>query len=392
MTKRAFATYACAATVLWLPLVAADVELLEEIIAKVNGDIITRSEIEKMRVGLRAEMEKSGKSGAELDTEVAERAQSFLRDRIDNLLLVQKAKELNINVDADVTRQMNEIMKGVGKQDPAMLTDPEKFSRYVRENTGMPIEDYKSEMKNQLMTQRVVRQEVGGRITIPKSEVQEYYEKHKSEYQREERIFLRELLVGTEGKDAAGVAAADKKAKDLVARARKGEKFFELVRDNSDAASVREEGFIGAFKRGDLKKELEDILWDKPKNYVTDPIKIDTGFLVLKIEEKHQAGQATYEEVENDIQQELYRPRFQPKIREYLTQLRQDAFLELKEGWVDANPAPGKDTRWSDPAQLKPETVTKEEVAATPRRKKLLWMIPIPGTKSTPKVEDDGKQ
>lgn len=391
MTKRAFATYACAG-ILWLPLVAADVELVEEIIAKVNGDIITRTEIEKSRVALRADLQKAGKSGAELDAFVAERSRSFLSERIDNLLLVQKGKELNISVDADVTRQMNDILGKVGKEDPTMLTDPEKFSRYVRENAGMPIEDYKNELKNQLLTQRVVRQEVGGRITIPKSEVQEYYEKHKAEYQREERIFLRELLVGTEGKDAAGIAAAEKKAKDLVARARKGEKFFELVRDNSDAASVRDEGFIGAFKKGDLKKELEDVLWDKPKSHITDPMKIETGFLILKIEEKHQAGQATYEEVENEIQEKLYMPRFQPKIREYLTQLRQDAFLELKEGWLDANPAPGKDTKWSDPAQLKPETVTKEEVAATPRRKKLLWVLPIPGTKSTPKVEDDEKQ
>ncbi|MBK7930853.1 MAG: hypothetical protein IPJ98_26265 [Bryobacterales bacterium] len=79
--------------------------------------------------------------------------------------------------------------------------------------------------------------------------------------------------------------------------------------------------------------------------------------------------------------------RFQPKIREFLTALRQDAFLEIKDGWADSSAAPGKETRWTDPAQLKPETVTKEEVAANPRRKRLLWLVPIPGTKSTPKED-----
>jgi parvulin-like peptidyl-prolyl isomerase len=247
-------------------------------------------------------------------------------------------------------------------------------------------------MKNQMLTQRVIRQEVGGRINIPKAELREYYERHKDEFQREERIFLRELLVGTAGKDAAGIEAAQKKANDLVARARKGERFHELVRDNSDAASVSEEGFIGAFKKGDLRKELEDILWAQQKNYVTDPIKIDSGFLILKIEEKHQAGLATYEEVEGEIQEKLYMTRFQPRIREYLTQLRQDAFLELKEGWVDASPAPGKDTRWSDPAQLKPETVTKEEVAAVRRMRRLFWLVPVPGTNITPPLEPAGEE
>jgi parvulin-like peptidyl-prolyl isomerase len=383
MTKRAVA--ALCAGVLWLPLLAADVELVEEIIAKVNGDIITRSEIQKMKQALRADLAKAGKKGPELDAEVEERSKSFLRDKIDNLLLIQKAKEVNINVDGDVGRQLNDIMKQY------KITDTEALAKLVREQTGMPFEDYKNEMKNQMLTQRVIRQEVGGRINIPKAELREYYERHKDEFQREERIFLRELLVGTAGKDAAGVEAARKKAADLVARARKGERFHELVRDNSDAASVNEEGFIGAFKKGDLRKELEDILWAQQKNYVTDPIKIDSGFLILKIEEKHQAGLATYEEVEGEIQEKLYMARFQPRIREYLTQLRQDAFLELKEGWVDASPAPGKDTRWSDPAQLKPETVTKEEVAAVRRLRRLFWLVPVPGTNVTPPLEPAGE-
>ena len=89
------------------------------------------------------------------------------------------------------------------------------------------------------------------------------------------------------------------------------------------------------------------------------------------------------EEVENEIQNRLYMPRFQPKIREYLTKLREQAFLEIKPGFLDAGAAPGKDTTWRDPAQLKPETVTKEEVASQPRRKRLLWAVPIPGTKSS---------
>ena len=76
---------------------------------------------------------------------------------------------------------------------------------------------------------------------------------------------------------------------------------------------------------------------------------------------------------------------FQPQVREYLTKLRHEAFLEIKPGYVDTGAAPGKNTAWTDPAQLKPETVTKEEVAAQTRRRRLLWMVPIPGTQTSPK-------
>ena len=91
------------------------------------------------------------------------------------------------------------------------------------------------------------------------------------------------------------------------------------------------------------------------------------------------------EEVENEIRAKLYEPRFQPKVREYLTKLREQAYLEIKKGYVDTAAAPGKDTSWAKPAQLTPETVTKEEVINRPRRKRLFWLIPIPGTKANPK-------
>ena len=103
----------------------------------------------------------------------------------------------------------------------------------------------------------------------------------------------------------------------------------------------------------------------------------------MRVEDFHQAGQAQLEQVENEIMEKLYMPRFQPQMREYLTKLRMDAFLEIKEGFLDSGAAPGKNTAWTDPAQLKPETVSKEEVASRRRMKRALWVVPIPGTKTS---------
>jgi parvulin-like peptidyl-prolyl isomerase len=354
--------------------IAADIGVVEEIVAKVNGDIVTRGDLDRDRKQLAAELQQNGYTGLRLQQGIADHEKDILRDRIDKLLLQHKGKDLDIKIDADVTKYISQLQKQSG------IADPEKFQAYVQEQTGLPFEDYKADIRNGMLTQRVIHQEVGKSINIKKEDIQAYYDAHKTEFVRQERVFLREIMVSTDGKDAAGLAAADKKAKDLVARARKGERFAEMARDNSDAVTAKEFGDLGGFKKGELQPTLENAVWSQPKGYVSDPIKVDNGFLILKVEDHQKEGQADLSDVETEIQDKLYGPRMQPAVREYLTKLRQDAFLEIKAGYVDSGAAPGKNTAWSDPAQLKPETVTKAEVANRPKRKKLLWAVPIPGT------------
>ena len=358
-------------------LFAADVHLVEEIITKVNGDIVTRSELDRSRKQMGAELQTRGVKGDALTKAMQEREKDILRDRIDQLLLVQKANLLSINVDSELSKYMADI------QLQNKITDSEKFQQWIREQTGMTWEDFRLETKNGMLTQRVIRQEVGGKISVPKPELQKYYQEHKKEFQREEQVFLREIFLNAEGKDEKAVAAADKKSKDLVARLRKGEKFPEMARDNSDSQSAQQGGDIGGWKRGSLDKKIEEIVFNQQRNYISDPIRTPNGFLILRIEERHKAGLPAFEEVENEITEKLYMPLFQPRVREYLTKLREEAFLEIKDGYIDTSAAPGKLTKWSDPAQLKPETVTKEEVASRIRRRRLLWMAPVPGTKTT---------
>src|SRR6266849_6534335 len=362
-------------------LAVAEVKVIEQIVAKVNGDIITRGELERSRQALEAELKQQGAPPAKMQELLKEKEADALRDQIDQLLLVQKAKELSIDVTAEVKKEMADI------QMQNKITDSDKFHQWVQEQSGMPYEDLEQQMKNRSMTQRVIRQEVGGKITIPKAELLKHYEEHKSEFIRQEQVFLREILVSSVGKTPEQVAAAEKRAKDILARAKKGEKFPELARDTSDAESAKNFGEIGWFKKGDLNPSLQHLFKEK-KGYLTDVIKTDNGFVIFKLEERHEAGLAPFEEVENEITEKLYTPRMQPKVRDYLTKLREQAFLEIRAGYVDSGAAPGKDTAWKDPAQLKPETTTKEEVAAR-RRKRLLGIIPRKSAPAKPAQEAD---
>jgi peptidyl-prolyl cis-trans isomerase SurA len=351
---------------------AAEITVIDEIIAKVNGEIVTRGDYERTRKQLEASLREQGATGQRLEEAMKDGEKNILRERIDQLLLQSKAKELNLNVDSEVAKQLADIQR------KSSITDPDKFQQYVKEQTGMTYEDYKNDRKNELLTNRVIRQEVAGRIQIKREESQQYYDGHKDEFQREERVFLREILVATQ--PGADPAAAEKKAKDLSARGKKGEKFDELARSNSDSASAQQDGDIGAYEKGKLRPEIEKTIWDQARGYVTDPINVGNGFLILKVEEHQKAGLAGFEEVQAEITNKLFNPRFAPELRRYLTQLRVNAFLEIKPGFEDSGAAPGKNTAWVDPAEIKPETITKEQVAAKQRRRHLLGFVPIPGT------------
>lgn len=355
---------------------AADVTVVEEIVCKVNGDIITRTELDKDRRDAETEFRQQGLTGRALQEAVSATTHDLLRKRIDQLLLVQKGKELDLKVDSDVTKRLANMQRQSG------LSDPEKFQAYVRDHAGMPFEDYKSEIRDQLLVERVIRQEVSSTIKFKREDLENYYNEHKDEFQRQERIFLSDIYVSTEGKDAAGIAAADKKAKDLAARAKKGEKFSELAQTSSDAQDAASGGEMPPFEKGQLRADIENAVWTQKRGFVTDPIKLPSppGYYIFKVEDHQQAGLAAFEEVQNEVENKLFQPKMDPAIRQYLTKLREDAFLEIKPGYVDSGAAPGKTTAWQDPAELKPETVTKEEVAARTRKKKLLGLIPVPGT------------
>ncbi len=372
---------------------AADVRVVEEIAVKVNGDIITRGELaEQMRQTEMYLRQEQHLSGPALQAALQEQSKDMLREKIDELLLVQKGKDLDIKVDADVVKRLGQMKLEAIKADPKNA-DEDKFEAYIREGTGLPFEDFKLKLTNNILTSRVVSNEVSSRIAVPEADMKKYYDEHQSEFMRKAQVFLSQIIISTEGKTPEQVATAEKKAQDIVARARKGEKFTDLVSSYSDdTETARSGGQLPPYEKGQMRAELDKLVFAAKKGAVLDPIKVDApihGFLILKVEERYEEGLESFEEAKDQIQDVLSRPKMGGKFREYLTKLRQEAFLEIKDGYTDSGAAPGKDTRWHDVAALKPQTTTKEEVAAHLKQGpiKLMGFVPIPGTHK--KVSDD---
>lgn len=351
----------------------SEVVVVEEIIAKVNGDVITRSEYDRVMNEIRSEVARQKLAEEEQQQAVKQRETGVIRDLVDERLLVQRGKDLSINVEPQVLRQRDDIMRQY------KVATIEEFENWVLERTGQPMEDLMAQMRDSMLAQAVLGQEVQSKIVVPRADVEKYFQEHAAEYVRSDGVRLSEILISTQGKPPEQLPEIKKKAEELHARVKRGEPFGELARRHSESQSAENAGDIGIFRRNTLMKEIEDQVFNAQRGFITDLIEVANGYLILKVEERYREGQAELEEVDNEIRSKLMMPKVQPAIREYLTKLRYDAYIELRPGYVDAAAAEGKDTSWSDPAKLAPVTTTKEEVLNKKKKRRLLWVIPLPG-------------
>ncbi len=345
-------------------LLGADDAVIEEIIARVNNQIITRSEFLHSKEELKKEAQQQ--DPVNFDKIVADRDKDVLRDLIDQELLLDKGKDLGITADTEVIKKLDEMRK-------EMKLDSMEELEKAAQSQGISFEDYKQNLRNQIITQQVIGKEVGSRLVIGKEEEQAFYDEHKAEMEQPEMIRLSEILVSTEAKpndtsdEAQRLAAAKAKTEDLLAQIRNGAKFEDVAKKNSDGPTAAQGGDLGQFKRGTLAKELEDKTFVMKPDEVTDVIRTRQGFVILKVTAHHDAGVPTISEVQPRIQDALYMKKLQPALREYLTKLREDAFIDVKAGYADSGASPN---------QTKPvETAAKDPNAKEFKKKKKLGLF-----------------
>ncbi len=196
-------------------------------------------------------------------------------------------------------------------------------------------EDFKNNIRNGLLTKKVISSEVGSHITIPKEEIQKYYDEHKQEFVRPEQVALRSIEVNTAGKDPTEIADLKKKAETALKRIQDGEDFAEIAKRYSDGATAKQGGYLGIYKRGELSKELEDMVFKMKRNDLTDVMETKQGFLIMQVLEHYDEGEQPLAKVNNDITDKLYGERMEPALRDYLKTLREESYVVIKPGYQD---------------------------------------------------------
>jgi peptidyl-prolyl cis-trans isomerase SurA len=361
---------------LLLPSLSPADTVVEEIIARVNNEIVTRTEYVRSRDQLKQEVQQQDPANA--DRAFAEKQRDVLRDLIDQQLLLQKGKDLGITGDTELIKRLDEMRKEM------KLETMEELEK-AAEAQGASYEDFKQNLRNQIVTQRVIGQEVGSHLAMNKDDVKKFYDQHKAEMERPEQVRLSEILIApktpakpaasadakpeppSEAETEAALAAAQAKAQDVLDQIHKGGKFADLAKKYSDGPSAKDGGDLSYFKRGTLSKELEDKVFALKAGEVTDVIRTKQGYVILQASEHQMAGIPPMKEVEPRIQDALYMQKLQPALRAFLTTLREEAFIDIKSGYLDSG---------ASAKQTKPvETTAKETNAKTLKKKKKLGVF-----------------
>ena len=324
--------------------------VVEDVIVRVNDQIINRSDYERGDAQLQQELQQTNASAAERE----EKQKDLLRDMIDQQLLLSKGKELGLNGDAEVVRRLDEIRK---QNHLDTMEDLEKAAR----QQGVNFEDFKANIRNGVITQQVVRDEVGRRLQMTQTQEQAFYDAHKSEFAQPEQVRLSEILVPAPAEDTeAQLTQAKAKADGIVEKLKGGANFVDLAKANSGGQTAAQGGDLGLYKRGAMAAVFEDQTLTLPVGGVTTPIRTKQGFVILKVTEHQQAGVPPLKEIEPQIQEAMYSQEMAPKLREYLTKLREDSSVDVAPGFVDSG-ASAKQTKFVFTAYATPTPKKKTQ-------------------------------
>ena len=305
--------------------------VVEEIIARVNNDIITKSEYDKALASAADESKQDCENRCtpqQLEAMTEDRKKNALRDLIDQSLLVQRGKDMGVSVETDVIKQLDQIRQ---QNKIGSMEDLEKAFT----SQGMNWEDFKNNIRSHILTQKVIGQEVGSHITIPESEAKKYYDQHKSEYIGPEAVALGEIVVSTEGKKDSELPDLKKKAETALKRVQDGENFGEIAKRLSDGSTKEQGGFLGTYKRGELAKQIEDKVFLMKRSELTDVMETKQGYLILQVIEHYDEGQQSFEKVKDKIMNQLYEDRMAPALKDYLKTLREQSYVVIKPAYVD---------------------------------------------------------
>jgi len=339
---------------------------VEEMVARVNDQIITRSDYDRAM----KELDDAARQHGASMQEVLAAHKDLLRNLIDQQLWLSKGKELNITGETELVNRLNDIRKQYNLE---TIEDLEKAAK----EQGVSFEDFKANIRNGVITQLVMRQEVGKRVQFTPGEAQRYFEQHKQEYAQQESESLAEILVstgtpdatatvagGVQSDDPAVLAAAQAKANDIEAKLHAGGDFSQLARSFSDGPTAAEGGDLGQFHRGALAKVLEDKTFVLKAGQFTEPIRTRQGFVILKVVEHIPGGVPAYKDVAQQVEENFYMARMEPAMRSYLTTMREQAFIDIKAGYTDSG-ASVKQTKPIYSAYTPPTAKKKKKVERT---------------------------
>lgn len=298
-------------------------EVVDRIIAIVNDDVITLSELNNTFEPYMKRIEAS-LTGKEKEKVVAEGRATILNKMIDNKLIEQEARKSGIIIkDDEAMGVIRDMLKSRKMQMPDLLQALDK--------DGLTFDAYKQDLKEQLQRQQLVRREIRSKLVVTDDEIGEYYRQHRDEYEGKEALRIKQILLPVPpGTDPAIRERARELAESILKRIKNGEPFEALAAQFSQGPATAAGGDIGFVEKGHMLPEVEKVALNLDIGGVSPVIDSPQGFYIIQVVDKRGAGLKPITEVRQEIQNKLEEEKAAKKFDQWVVDLRSKSLVDIK--------------------------------------------------------------
>ena len=308
----------------------ADRDIIEQVLVKVNGEIITKSELEARQIAALRQKNPNLRpnSDAELRAALAEVTPLVIVDAVDEMLMVQRGKELGYTMSTD---RFNSIVENIKKENK--IESDEQLQAALKQE-GMTMADLRRQLERTMLVQQVQQTEIMQKLQVTDTELKAYYEGHKNEFGTVPSVTLREITINVpttaQGVNVAQDEEARAKAEDVRAKIIAGESFPRLAADYSDSGSKANGGLVGPLAKTDLSEELQKAIEGLKTGGVTPVLRTTRGYQIIKIENLQESSTKPFDEARPEIADKIAGNKRGAEFRKYIDKLRAEAIIDWK--------------------------------------------------------------
>jgi len=309
---------------------AAQSVIIEQVLVKVNGEIITKTDLETRQIAAlrQANPNLRPNSDEELQKALAEVTPTVILDAVDELLMMQRGKELGFTMSAD---RFNSIIENIKKENK--IESDEQLQAALK-SEGMTMADLRRQLERTMLVQQVQQTEIMAKLQVTDTELKAYYDAHKDEFGTTPNVTLREITinvpVSAQGVNVGQDDAAKAKAEEVRGKIVAGEPFARLAADYSDSGSKANGGLVGPLAKTDLSEDLQKAIDGLKTGGVTPVLRTSRGYQIIKIENLQDSTTKPFDEARGEIADKIANNKRGGEYQKFITRLRGDAIIDWK--------------------------------------------------------------
>ena len=304
--------------------------IVEQVLVKVNGEIITKSDLEARQISALRQKNPNLRpnNDEELRKALAEVTPEVIVDAVDELLMVQRGKELGYSMNAE---QFNGIVENIKKENK--IESDEALQAALKQE-GMTMADLRKQLERTMLVQRVQQTEIMQKLQVTDTELRAYYDAHKDQFGTVPQVTLREITINVpvtaQGINVAQDDAAKAKAEEVRVKIIAGEPFPRLAADYSDSGSKANGGLVGPLAKSDLSEDLQKAIASLKTGDVTPVLRTARGYQIIKIETLSDTTTKPFEEARSEIADKIANQKRQGEYEKFIVKLRAEAIIDWK--------------------------------------------------------------